>query len=238
VSGKNQGLERCEGAVEYPREDYLQNRSANRLSPSDCSCVCVGKKPSRAKCHSSSHVQSLTSRPKTRDFFNFAGVMPGARFSIKGDHLRHPPFAGAGFRAREKRSRLLLRYDRTGRAPAYLSTGVVFQLLIAQVSELSAHQEPSDIRLGMLRLLLGLFWRLLDSRRDLLLENLALRQQLLSLKRRKPRPRLARLDRLFWVVARRLWPKWKRRTGHRHTRDGSTLASSRIPTVLEAAFPA
>jgi putative transposase len=61
----------------------------------------------------------------------------------------------------------------------------------------------------MLRLLLGLFWRLFDSRRDLLLENLALRQQLLSLKRRKPRPRLARLDRLFWVVARRLWPKWK-----------------------------
>ncbi len=61
----------------------------------------------------------------------------------------------------------------------------------------------------MLRLLLGLLWRFFYSRRDLLLENLALRQQLLTLKRRKPRPRLARLDRLFWLVARRPWPKWK-----------------------------
>jgi putative transposase len=61
----------------------------------------------------------------------------------------------------------------------------------------------------MLRLLLGLFWRVSHSRYDLLLENLALRQQLLTLKRRKPRPRLAPLDRLFWVVAKRLWPKWK-----------------------------
>ncbi len=59
----------------------------------------------------------------------------------------------------------------------------------------------------MFRLLLGLFRRSLYSRRDLLLENLALRQQLLALRRRKPR--LNRLDRLFWVVARRLWPKWK-----------------------------
>jgi putative transposase len=57
--------------------------------------------------------------------------------------------------------------------------------------------------------LVGLFRRVFHSRCDLLLENLALRQQLLTLKRRKPRPRLARLDRLFWVVAKRLWPKWK-----------------------------
>lgn len=61
----------------------------------------------------------------------------------------------------------------------------------------------------MLRLLLGLFRRCLYSRRDLLLENLALRQQLLALQRRKPKPRLARIDRLFWVAVRRLWPKWK-----------------------------
>src|SRR5260221_14275206 len=61
----------------------------------------------------------------------------------------------------------------------------------------------------MFRLLLGLLWRSFSSRRDLVLENLALRQQLLALQRRKPRPRLARLDRLFWVAAKRLWPKWK-----------------------------
>jgi transposase InsO family protein len=61
----------------------------------------------------------------------------------------------------------------------------------------------------MLWLLLGLFRRCLYSRRDLLLENLALRQQLLSLQRRKPKLRLARIDRLFWVAVRRLLPKWK-----------------------------
>ncbi len=61
----------------------------------------------------------------------------------------------------------------------------------------------------MLRLLLGLFRRCFSSRRDLLLENLALRQQLLGLQRRRPKPRLARIDRLFWVAVRRLWPKWK-----------------------------
>src|SRR6202140_173697 len=61
----------------------------------------------------------------------------------------------------------------------------------------------------MLRLLLGLFRRSFYSRRDLLFENLALRQQLLCLRRQRPRPRLLRLDRLFWVAVRRLWPKWK-----------------------------
>jgi len=29
------------------------------------------------------------------------------------------------------------------------------------------------------------------------------------LKRKQPRPRLGTLDKLFWVVARRLWPQWK-----------------------------
>src|SRR5579864_7430267 len=61
----------------------------------------------------------------------------------------------------------------------------------------------------MFWLLLGLCPRSFHSRRDLLLENLALRQQLLALRRRNPRPWLGPVDRLFWVVARQLWPKWK-----------------------------
>jgi putative transposase len=61
----------------------------------------------------------------------------------------------------------------------------------------------------MFRLLSGLFRRSFYSRRDLLLENLALRQQLLTCQRRKTRPRLARLDRLFWVVTRRFWSRWR-----------------------------
>jgi hypothetical protein len=45
------------------------------------------------------------------------------------------------------------------------------------------------------------------SRRDLVLENLALRQHLGA---RHPRPRLALHDRLFWVILRRFWSDWRR----------------------------
>jgi hypothetical protein len=55
----------------------------------------------------------------------------------------------------------------------------------------------------------GALIRLLRSRRELALENLALRQQLGVLKRRHPRPNLGTFDRLFWVVARRVWFGWK-----------------------------
>jgi len=36
-----------------------------------------------------------------------------------------------------------------------------------------------------------------------------LRQQLLALKRRHPRPSLGLFDKLFWVIARRVWSAWK-----------------------------
>ena len=58
-------------------------------------------------------------------------------------------------------------------------------------------------------LCLGTLVRLLRARRSLLLENLALRQQLAVLKRRHPRPRLDLLDKLFWVAARRFWSGWQ-----------------------------
>jgi putative transposase len=61
----------------------------------------------------------------------------------------------------------------------------------------------------LLRLFFGSLIRLLSSRRDLLLENLALRQQLAVLKARRPKPRLSIPDKLFWVLARRLWRGWK-----------------------------
>jgi putative transposase len=64
----------------------------------------------------------------------------------------------------------------------------------------------------MVRLFLLIFrsftW-LLCSRRDLLSENLALRQQLAVLKARRPKPRLSTPDKLFWVLARKLWRDWK-----------------------------
>src|ERR1700681_2819712 len=58
-------------------------------------------------------------------------------------------------------------------------------------------------------LLVGAILRLLHGRRRLHLENLALRQQLAALKRRRPKPRLAVFDKLFWVLARRFWCDWK-----------------------------
>src|SRR5712664_2597661 len=58
-------------------------------------------------------------------------------------------------------------------------------------------------------LLAGWILRLLHSRRTLLLENLALRQQRAALKRKHPKPRLSVADKLFWILARRFWSRWK-----------------------------
>src|ERR1700730_3471945 len=58
-------------------------------------------------------------------------------------------------------------------------------------------------------LLVGTILRLFQARQRLLVENLALRQQLAALKRKHPRPRLAAFDKLFWVLARRFWCGWK-----------------------------
>ena len=51
----------------------------------------------------------------------------------------------------------------------------------------------------------GAFFR---SRHDLGLELVSLRRQFAILKRKVPRPRLSRWDRLFWLTLRRLWAKW------------------------------
>jgi hypothetical protein len=50
------------------------------------------------------------------------------------------------------------------------------------------------------------FWR---SRADIALDLLALRQQVAVLRRRRPRPPLSALDRLFWTVLRETWARWK-----------------------------
>ena len=49
----------------------------------------------------------------------------------------------------------------------------------------------------------------LPSRRSLILENLALRQQLAVYKRNAKRPRLRPTDRLFWVWLSRCWSDWR-----------------------------
>src|SRR5258708_35681458 len=55
----------------------------------------------------------------------------------------------------------------------------------------------------------GMLVRLCRERRSLVFETLALRQELAALKRRHPRPGVSLFDKLFWVIARRVWSSWK-----------------------------
>ena len=48
-----------------------------------------------------------------------------------------------------------------------------------------------------------------QSREDLVLENLALRQQLAIFKEKLPRPKLPNPARAFWVGLRSAWPRWR-----------------------------
>ncbi len=60
-----------------------------------------------------------------------------------------------------------------------------------------------------LGILLRTFRSAVRTRRELALENLALRQQLAVGKARQPRPRLTEMDRIFWIVLSRLWKNWR-----------------------------
>ena len=60
----------------------------------------------------------------------------------------------------------------------------------------------------MIGVILAAFAVFLRSRLDISLEVLALRQQVAVLKRKRRRPVLSRLDRLFWITLRSVWPRW------------------------------
>src|SRR3974377_855372 len=64
--------------------------------------------------------------------------------------------------------------------------------------------------LRFLKLIFGVFVRSFHARRDLLLENLALRQQLANLSRHRPQPRFSNGDRFLWITLRRLWSRWRK----------------------------
>ncbi len=63
--------------------------------------------------------------------------------------------------------------------------------------------------LRLLTILATVATGLLRFRRDLLLENLALRQQLAALTQTHSRPSLSATDRILWVTLRRFWSGWK-----------------------------
>src|SRR5713226_4237164 len=57
-------------------------------------------------------------------------------------------------------------------------------------------------------LMIGTLRAVFLSQADLVLENLALRQQLAVFARNGQRPRIVAADRLFWVALRRHWLRW------------------------------
>ena len=60
----------------------------------------------------------------------------------------------------------------------------------------------------MIRILLDVLQAVLTTKSDLILENLALRQQVAVLKGKRPRPNLVDGERRFWVALREAWPRW------------------------------
>ena len=64
--------------------------------------------------------------------------------------------------------------------------------------------------LGFLLGLLRLVWLFGKGHQAVVLENLALRQQLSIYKRKQKRPRLVGRDRWFWIALSVVWKEWRR----------------------------
>ena len=79
--------------------------------------------------------------------------------------------------------------------------------------------------------------RLFHSRESLLIENLVLRQQLAVFKRKHRRPRLAAMDKLFWVALRRFWSSWKNALIVVTPDTVLPVAARRFSVVLAAPLP-
>jgi len=64
--------------------------------------------------------------------------------------------------------------------------------------------------IASLRHFLGWLVSAFRSREDLVLENLALHQQLLALHAQRPRRRLTAMHQLFWIALRTFWSGWRK----------------------------
>ncbi len=60
----------------------------------------------------------------------------------------------------------------------------------------------------LLRIIWAVVRALFSQKADLVAENLALRQQLIVLRRRTGHPRLQKRDRIFWFWLTRSWSRW------------------------------
>ena len=96
----------------------------------------------------------------------------------------------------------------------------------------------TDFMLCLLRSLAVLLIRVFGSRRDLLLENLALRQQLVVLKQRNPRPLVSTSDKAVLGDLARALAGMEARFDPRPARDRCSLAPCRVQAVLDMALAA
>ena len=63
--------------------------------------------------------------------------------------------------------------------------------------------------MGVTRIVVLFLRGVLRDRTELVVENLALRQQLAILQQKAKTPRLRRCDRIFWALLSRIWPNWR-----------------------------
>ena len=103
-------------------------------------------------------------------------------------------------------------------------------------SSLASQSATVAAMFNLFRLWCGAVIRIFRAHRSLMLENLALRQQLAVLKRKHPRPRLGAFDKLFWVVVRHLWSDWDKVALSRPAGKGCSVAPGWIQTVLDHAL--
>jgi hypothetical protein len=88
----------------------------------------------------------------------------------------------------------------------------------------------------LLRHFIGWMVGVFRSREDLILENLALRQQLLALYTKRPHRRLSTMHKLFWIALRRLWREWKEPLILVTPRTVVAWHRAGLPVVLEVAL--
>jgi hypothetical protein len=69
--------------------------------------------------------------------------------------------------------------------------------------------EYKEVPMLFLRVIWAVVRALFSKKIDLIAENLALRQQLIVLRRRTGRPRLRKSDRIFWLWLARSWARWR-----------------------------
>jgi transposase InsO family protein len=87
-------------------------------------------------------------------------------------------------------------------SPAYAKTGTESRLCFFTDGGRVA------IVLALLKAFAGALLSAFKPRASLVMENLALRQQLAILRRATPRPRLSAVDRAFWTILSRTWSRW------------------------------